>query len=147
MFASTQLSDVSFSGWHALKECLKKVDLKKPGLINATNNRHRVSTDYAALHLSESERSVFYKHMGHSESMNEDVYQTPQGITHITTVGKRLMEIQIGKLLHTLIPSEKKFPQQEIFTGEIFVEIISQFLAQSAKLKSAKYVKTAHLRN
>ncbi|XP_057296732.1 uncharacterized protein LOC130625649 [Hydractinia symbiolongicarpus] len=57
LFASTQLSDVQFSGWHALKGvCSKVTALKKPELINWTNNRHRVSTIYASLDIAETDR-------------------------------------------------------------------------------------------
>lgn len=62
MFASTQQSDLNFSGWHALKEVCSSIALKSPNLINATNNRHRVSTLYAALDIPDHERKLFYSH-------------------------------------------------------------------------------------
>ena len=66
--------------------------------MNATNNRHRVSTDYAALNLPEKERQLFFKHMGHSAAMNEDTYQTPLALTGITKLGPNLMGIGRGSL-------------------------------------------------
>ena len=81
-----------------MKETCREVTLLKPNLINATNNRHRVSTIYAALNLSKHERKLFYTHMGHSEDMNKDVYQTPLAIMGITKLGKQLMQINNGKV-------------------------------------------------
>ena len=46
VFASSQLSELNFSGWHAVKETCREVTLLKPNLINATNNQHCVSTIY-----------------------------------------------------------------------------------------------------
>lgn len=91
------LSCITF-GLACIERVLQQGQFEKTTeLVNATNNRHLVSTDYAALHLSESERSAFHKHMGHSQSMNENVYQTPLAIMGITTVAKNLMDIQTGK--------------------------------------------------
>jgi hypothetical protein len=42
--------------------------------INATNNQIRLSTLYAAVNVDEN-RQFFYKHLGHSKSVNEGVYQ------------------------------------------------------------------------
>ena len=67
VFASTQSSELNFSGWHALKEVCKNISLSKPHLVTATNNRHRVSTLYAGLDIDEHERDLFYNHMGHSK--------------------------------------------------------------------------------
>ena len=94
VFPSTRLSDLPFSGWHALKDVCHDLDLKKPELINATVNRHRISTLYAALDLNEYDRTLFYKHMGHSAEMNKDVYQSPLAIMGITSVGRNLLRIE-----------------------------------------------------
>ena len=96
VFASTQQSELNFSGWHALKEVCKNLKLKKPNLINATNNRHRVSTLYAALEIPEHERDLFFKHMGHSKIMNETRYQCPLAVQGITKVGRELLRIEGG---------------------------------------------------
>jgi hypothetical protein len=97
LFASTQHSDVQFSGWHALKSVCAKVRMEKPELVTWTNNRHRVSTIYAGLDISESDRDLFYKHMGHSAQMNRDVYQAPLALSSVTSVGKRLLDIEVGE--------------------------------------------------
>jgi hypothetical protein len=46
--------------------------------INATDMRHYVSTIYAGLEVKETQREIFYNHMGHSESINKNIYQSPQ---------------------------------------------------------------------
>lgn len=99
VFASTQLSQLYFPDWHALKDICKKVLLCKPTSSNATNNRHRVSTLNATLNLSERERELFYKHMGHLAEMNQHVYQAPLAVMGITKVGQNLMQIEAGKNL------------------------------------------------
>lgn len=95
LFASTQLLDVQFSGWHALKAvCMNIISLEKPELLNWINNQHRVSTIYAGLDVPEAERESFNKHMGHSTQMNKDVYQSPLVLLSVTHVGRILMNIE-----------------------------------------------------
>ena len=96
VFASTQQSDLNFSGWHALKEVCKSVQLKEPKLINATNNRHRISILYASMDIPENERDLFYTHMGHSSEINKKIYQTPLALLGITKVGKQLQKLETG---------------------------------------------------
>lgn len=100
VFASTQLSDLNFSGWHAMKDICAKWNLENPTLLNTTNNRHRTSTLYAALDISEKERELFYTHMGHSSEMNRDAYQTPLALLGITKVGKELLQFEAGKVCY-----------------------------------------------
>ena len=106
VFASTGNSDLNFSGWHALKEFTKLLDLKDEKLINATNQHHQMSTLYAALNIPKSERQLFYIHMGHSESMNKENYQCPLALMGITKTGRHLMDIEGRKknvdFLHAL---------------------------------------------
>lgn len=97
LFASTQLSDLNYSGWHALKDTCQALPLANIKLLNATNNRHRVSTLYASLDIPECEREHFYTHMGHSAQINKNVYQTPLAVAGITKVGKNLLEIDAGQ--------------------------------------------------
>ena len=80
LFASTQLSELNVSGLHAFKDICNKLNLQNSDLINATSNRHCISTVYASLYLPQQERELFYSHMGHSEQMNKNVYQAPQAL-------------------------------------------------------------------
>ena len=97
LFPSTQNSELNVSGWHSLKFVCGELQLENSTLINATNNRHRVSTLYAALDLPRKDRELFYSHMGHSESMNRDVYQAPLALMGITKTGKQLLQIEKSK--------------------------------------------------
>ena len=99
VFASTQMSELSASGWHALKDLCAEIKLQNASLINTTNNRHPVSTLYASLNLPKHERKLFYIHMGHSEDINKDIFQAPLAIISITKVGKQLMQINGGESL------------------------------------------------
>lgn len=97
VFASTKHSSLNFSGWHALQDVCKNLQLLHPELINATTNRHRTSTIYAGLEIPESERELFYTHMGHSADINKNVYQSPLALMGLTKLGPKLMSMN-GKL-------------------------------------------------
>ena len=71
VFASTQLSDLNALGWHVLKDVCGEIKLQNTSLINATNNRHRVSTLYASLNLPKHERYLFHTYMSHSEDIKK----------------------------------------------------------------------------
>ena len=98
LFASIRVSEDHVSGWHSLHNVCDVLPLKEPGKIKSTTNRHRVSTLFAALDLSKTDRQYFYKHMGHSESINKDIYQAPLAMMAITKVGKYLLDIDGGKI-------------------------------------------------
>ena len=72
VFASTKSSESHCSGWHSVDNICKNFDLINRSKINATKNRHRVSTLYSALELPPEARTPFYDHMGHSGRMNHD---------------------------------------------------------------------------
>ena len=59
-----------------------KSRIKTPS--NATDMRHYVATAYALLDISVANREMFYKHLGHSQNMNENVYNSPSAIRTIT---------------------------------------------------------------
>ena len=98
IFASTQNSQSHASGWHCINYILKRLCLK--GAINATRNRHRVASILAKLQLSENEKHLIFKHFGHSERINETVYQTPAGSMQLNSTGQRLLQISSS---HTLV--------------------------------------------
>ena len=97
VFASTRGSEDHQSGWHALYNICSKLDLEQPENIKATSNRHRISTIFASLDMQPNDRSLFFKHMGHSQLINEHIYQNPMAIREVVTVGKSLMEIDSGR--------------------------------------------------
>lgn len=76
------------SGWISKNEVLCKLDLK--GIINVTQNLHRVATLLAKLNISEKEQQFIYK------AVNQNVYQaTPCSIQLQTT--NRLLHNIHGK--------------------------------------------------
>lgn len=92
------------SGWHAVKSVCDKLVLKNPEKVTATQNRHRVSTEFALMDLPMSEREYIYKHLGHTELVNKNVYQAPLALQEIMVVGRRLQTIDMGgKCIHACI--------------------------------------------
>ena len=91
VFASTQQSESHASGWHCIDDILTRLSLK--GTINATRNRHRVASLLSKLELSEQERKLVYQHFGHSQNINENVYQAPAGSLQLQTTAQRLLQI------------------------------------------------------
>ena len=96
IFASTQKSMSHASGWHCINEILVRLD--KKGAINATKNRHRVATILAKLDMSESEKKLIYSHFGHSEMINQNVYQATPGSLQLRTTGQTLMNVHHAKV-------------------------------------------------
>lgn len=92
LFPNTGQSTDHASGYHCLQSVVKRCPgLKQPHLLIADKFRHRVSTMFARLDIPEEQRSIFYRHMGHSESVNRNVYQCPLAVTEITKVGNFLL--------------------------------------------------------
>jgi len=91
VFGSTKNSTSHVIGWHCIDEILKRISIQ--GAVNATKNRHRVSSLLAKLELSEFEKKMIYQHFGHSQNINENVYQAPAGAIQLQTTGKRLLAI------------------------------------------------------
>lgn len=117
LFPSTQQSQCHVSGWHALRRICTAAGVPRR-LITATKMRHRISTLYAALDVSESQRSVFYKHMGHTPGVNEHIYQAPPAESEIINVGAILQQFDRGILilcaLHNQIVSYQQLKQVSI---------------------------------
>jgi hypothetical protein len=59
--------------------------------------RHRVSTLYAGTDVPEADRQYFYKHMGHSASINANIYQAPLAESEILKVGRHLITMDGGQ--------------------------------------------------
>ena len=96
LFPSTRNSIDHVSGWHSFHYICNDLVLVDPQNMKATSNRHRVSTIYAALDVPPAERQYFYKHMGHSEQINMDIYQAPLAVMEVTKIGKALLNIDGG---------------------------------------------------
>jgi hypothetical protein len=93
VFPSTKCSDQHISGWHAISRVCSWAKVEHPERLTATKMRHRISTLYAALDVSESDRQLFYKHMGHSSSINANIYQTPLAEAEVLKVGSQLQKM------------------------------------------------------
>ncbi|XP_071830672.1 uncharacterized protein [Apostichopus japonicus] len=93
VFACTQGSNNHVSGWHALNGVCDDAGIDSTSNLTATKNRHRISTIYASLEIPEKERALFFKHMGHSADINENIYQAPAAIMEVVRVGKQLQQI------------------------------------------------------
>ena len=91
VFANVKKSDKYANGWHCLNEMSKKVF--KEGSFNATQNRHRMASILAKLSLSEQEKDLIYQHFGHSERMNQNVYQEAADTQQLRTTGKMLLQV------------------------------------------------------
>ncbi|XP_077976766.1 uncharacterized protein LOC144432471 [Styela clava] len=85
LFPSTKQFLDHCSGWHSVKNVVDAAGVDPH--ITATAMRHRASTLYASLEISEDQRLVFFKHIGHTEDINKNVYQCPLGIQEVTKVG------------------------------------------------------------
>ena len=91
LFPSTQNGKGHAVGWHSINDILQKLSMK--GAINATRNRHRVASLLAKLSLTEKEKDLVYKHFGHSEAVNEGVYQAAGGSQQLNITGNYLGQI------------------------------------------------------
>ncbi len=74
----------------------ENANVENPELLTASKQRHRISTIYAALDVPEGEREHFYKHMGHSKSVNLGTYQYPLPLLEMTKGGRHLQDIDEG---------------------------------------------------
>ena len=95
LFPNTGGSVDHVSGYHCLKTVVDATQetLQKPRLLIADKFRHRVSTIFALQELPTEKREMFYKHMGHTEAINRNVYQCPTAITEITEIANFLSQI------------------------------------------------------
>lgn len=82
------------SGWDATEKCCKKVGMTNlQAAVNATTQRGRLSTIYAAAEFDDAERKLFYSHMGHSAAVNAGTYQRPLAVQAVTRVGSFLTKV------------------------------------------------------
>ena len=97
VFTNTEMSPFHVLVWHATRKMCIEVKVAQPKLLTASKQRHRISTIYASLEVPETEREVFYRHMGHSRSVNIGIYQYPLPLPEMTKVGKHPKDNDEGK--------------------------------------------------
>ena len=102
LFPNTKGSEDHTSGWHSLHRIMDQLPLKEPKKIKSTSNRHRISTILASMDITKQVRALFYKHMGHSEKINQTIYQTPAAVMELTHVGRHILEIDNGRFCSPL---------------------------------------------
>lgn len=81
------------SGWHAVREVCQQAQLTTK--INATRNRHFVSTIYASLHMKEQDKKVYLAHMGLEAAISTNDYQT-FGFNEVKVMAPFLTRIDQG---------------------------------------------------
>ena len=98
LFPNTGLSNDHVIGWNSIQNVARQMgnELDNPSLLTADKLRHRTSTLFASLDLPREKREAFFRHMGHSESINRDVYQCPLALKEITEVGSFLNALDKG---------------------------------------------------
>ena len=99
IFPHTKGSSLHVSGWHAVNRMCVASGVSDPSLVTATKMRHRVSTIFVSKEVCEKDRDLFYRHMGHSKKMNEDVYQAPLVEQEVLRIGAQLAHIDQCKHL------------------------------------------------
>ena len=92
LFPNTEGSAHHVDGWHATSYVLQRAGIEC-SIINATNQRARISTMYASLEVTEEDRPYFFKHMGHTEDVNVGTYQRPLPVLAMTKVGAILAQM------------------------------------------------------
>lgn len=97
-FANTGHSSNHVLGWACINTLCLNAEVKTPHRLTATKQRHRLSTRFATLETTESERRLIYNHFGHEPQVNETSYQHPLAFMELTTVGKQLAAIDEGEL-------------------------------------------------
>ena len=95
LFPSTKNSKDPVNGWYCIEEICKAANL--PNALNATEIRHRASTLFSTKDASEPEREAFFEHMGHSETVNKNIYQTPKAVREVYQIGSFFYSIDDKK--------------------------------------------------
>ena len=94
VFASAGGSNDHPQGSHEIKSAVNQIGgFKKPDLLTATKFRHRASIMFGSMEASDAHRELFYSHMGHEKSINENVYQHPKAICEVVHVAQYLKHI------------------------------------------------------
>lgn len=97
VFASTGQSMNHVKGWPCINNLCDSARVENPQLLTATKQRHRLSTRFASLDLTNRERQLFYDHLGHEAVVNETTYQHPQAVSELTVIGRHLRALDEGE--------------------------------------------------
>jgi len=92
-FVSTKHSAMHINGWHVVSRVCAGAGVEHPHRLTATWMRHRISTLYAGLDVSENDHQLFYEHMGHSSNINANIYQTRPAKAEILRVGAQWLKM------------------------------------------------------
>lgn len=71
-------------------QLLQKVGSKAGIVINATTNRHALSTHYASPDMAEADRAIFFYHMGHDQRISKENYRAKNGMKTLSVMGPQL---------------------------------------------------------
>lgn len=97
VFANTGKSIHHVTGWECINKMCVEAGIQNPDLLTATKQRHRISTKFAQLDLPDTDRDLFFSHMGHSGEVNRGTYQYPLPIQQMTRVGVHLSSFDSGE--------------------------------------------------
>jgi hypothetical protein len=118
IFPCTQESSNHVDGWYASHRVGVDAEVDDPQKITANKFRHRVSTLYAMLDVSEADRELFYAHMGHSAKINANIYQAPLAESELLRVGNHLMAMD-GQDIRPTISKSSKTSEKNSFSSQI----------------------------
>ena len=88
----TKASTNHCSGWHAVYAITHLV----PVNLNATLNRHRISTLYASMDMSPADSKIYFEHISHSANVSVENYRCPPGLRETVVMGRLLTEVDEG---------------------------------------------------
>jgi hypothetical protein len=91
LFPSSQSSEGHASGWHTISRVCESAGVQQSE-VTATKMRYLASTLYAGLDIPEAKRHAFYRHMGHSQTINENIYEAPLAEVEVREVGAILTQ-------------------------------------------------------
>ncbi|KAL3848008.1 hypothetical protein ACJMK2_018893, partial [Sinanodonta woodiana] len=110
IFPNMESSPNHVIGWDCIDYMCKKAGIENSN-INATNNRARLSTMYAALDVQPEDITFFYQHMGHTKEVNENVYQRPLPVMTIAKVGLHLQSFDnVTNSAESDTPTNEMYP-------------------------------------
>nr|XP_047130409.1 uncharacterized protein LOC124810142 isoform X2 [Hydra vulgaris] len=138
IFASGKKSESHCSGWHAMTSVCEDLPLENKKQLNATTNRHRISTLMASISMTDSERNLFYDHMGHSEAINKHIYQAPPAIMQLSNTGLRLTCIDKGQPCETPAKMAKKYHTEPIYNYENHYKDAFSYESDSSRCDATK---------